>query len=178
MKHCPQCNLNYSDATLEFCLEDGTRLLASNENRSEATITIPKNTNPIADQTVVLPASNPLQNYAAGAAVNPAKPGGLNLPTEKIAGINAGINGRVLETAPIVLALAHNWWQWIYLNSQYYSSFTAYILSANFLMWLLLLVVGVIIGLISFKRSENKSFAVTSLVIIAINLLLILVPKR
>ena len=26
MKHCPSCKINYSDDTMEFCLEDGTRL--------------------------------------------------------------------------------------------------------------------------------------------------------
>ncbi|MDQ3041790.1 MAG: hypothetical protein M3R11_05350 [Acidobacteriota bacterium] len=48
----------------------------------------------------------------------------------------------VLELAPFVIALAHNWWQWIYLNNQYYSSFSTYVLSANFIMWLLLLTTG------------------------------------
>jgi len=48
----------------------------------------------------------------------------------------------VLELASFVIALAHNWWQWIYLNNQYYSSFSTYVLSANFIMWLLLLMMG------------------------------------
>jgi hypothetical protein len=84
----------------------------------------------------------------------------------------------ILEIAPLVLALAHNWWQWIYLNNQYYSSFSNYILSANFLMWLLLLTTGAVIGLLAIKRCQNKSSAFASLVILSINLILFLVPKR
>ena len=85
---------------------------------------------------------------------------------------------KILEISPLVIALAHNWWQWVYLNNQYYYSFGSYVFSANFLMWLLLLATGGIIGLISLKKNQNKSFAIAGLVILAINLLLFLVPKR
>jgi hypothetical protein len=83
-----------------------------------------------------------------------------------------------LELAPVVIALAHNWWQWLYLEKQYYSSFMDYFFSANFLMWLLLLAAGIGISLYSIKRSERKGFAYTGLVIFAINLILFLVPRR
>ncbi len=85
---------------------------------------------------------------------------------------------KILETAPIVLALAHNWWQWLYLEKQYVSSITDYILSANFLMWLLLLASGTIISLLAVKHSKNKTLGIISLVALAINLILFLVPRR
>jgi hypothetical protein len=45
-------------------------------------------------------------------------------------------------------------------------------------MWLLLLITGGATGLLAVKYGRNKGFAYTSLVILAINLLLFLVPKR
>jgi hypothetical protein len=83
-----------------------------------------------------------------------------------------------LEIPPIVVSLSHNWWQWVYLNNQYYSSFSSYVFSANFLMWLLLLVGSAVVGLLAVKLCRNKGFVYTSLVILAINLLLFLVPER
>jgi hypothetical protein len=85
---------------------------------------------------------------------------------------------KILEIAPIFLALTHNWWQWIYLNNQYYSSISNFLVSANFLMWLLLLAVGTILGLIGIKRCQIKTFSIASLVILSINLILFIVPKR
>ena len=83
-----------------------------------------------------------------------------------------------METAPIVLALAHNWWQWLYLEKQYVSSITEYILSANFLMWLLLLASGILVSLLAVKHSKDKTLGIISLVALAINLILFLVPRR
>jgi len=74
--------------------------------------------------------------------------------------------------------LAHNWWQWIYLNNQYYSSLSSYVLSANFLMWLLLLAAGATVSLFAVKRCKDKGFAFVSLVVLSINLILFLVPRR
>ena len=82
------------------------------------------------------------------------------------------------EYASIGIALAHNWWQWLYLEKQYVSSILDYIFSANFLMWLVLLVSGTAISLFVVRRSERKIFGILSLVILAINLILFLVPRR
>lgn len=175
MKSCPQCSLNYSDDTLEFCLEDGSRLAASQNFSNETpTITRPQTVNPMTAQTVNLPfsgAAKTLESVDApsAATIQQSNPLKENLVQQR---------DRVLEIAPFIIALAHNWWQWIYLNSQYYSSFSTYILSANFLMWLLLLTIGAGIGLLALRRCQNKSFAVASLVILSINLILFLVPKR
>ena len=175
MKNCPRCDLNYTDGTLEFCLEDGTRLIKI-ENFPTETPTVTKRNAPnlFTDQTVNLPFSNAaktLESIGEKQSVMPPK----NRNLQETVALQSN---KLLEIAPFVIALAHNWWQWIYLNNQYYSTFSGYFLSANFLMWLLLLAAGVIGGLIALKRCRNKALVFASLVIFSINLILFLVPKR
>lgn len=180
MKRCPKCNLDYFDNMLEFCLEDGSKLYTVSAYNETPTITKPNPSNPATAKTVSLPYSKTpgaLQFEASNRAGNPPiekTVAATDLLKEKV----TDKTFRILETAPIVLSLAHNWWQWIYLNNQYYSSLTGFLLSANFLMWLLLLITGGATGLLAVKYSRNKGFAYASLVILAINLLLFLVPKR
>lgn len=178
MKRCPKCLVNYSDNTLEFCLEDGARLISltnfQNEAGAAATATVPNKPNPTIENTVNLPLSKSPPNQEFQTVGVPKTSPQANLFEERI----ARPGNKVFEIAPLVISLAHNWWQWLYLNNQYYTSFSSYFLSANFLMWLLLLVAGAAVGLISLKRSSNKGFAITSLVILSVNLLLFLVPKR
>ena len=184
MKLCPKCNLNYSDDTLEYCLEDGTRLIF--RDLPETPTLVRPNTTNVADvPTINLPLVNQEQNIhtnqlseAATASVGVAaeETSLANLSDERTAA--SAPSSKILEIAPVVVSLAHNWWQWVYLNNQYYYSFGSYVLSANFLMWLLLLAAGAVLGLFVLKRGSNKSFAILGLVILAINLLLFLVPKR
>ena len=175
MKCCPKCSLDYSDDTLEFCLEDGTRLVSISKYETEIpTVTLSNKPNPTTEKTVNLPFSSPAKTLEFSAGTPPQTIPLNTLINEKV----VQQSNNVLEIAPIVVALAHNWWQWIYLNSQYYSSFSSYVLSANFLMWLLLLMVGTVAGLFALKRCRNKGFAVASLVILSINLILFLVPRR
>jgi hypothetical protein len=179
MKRCPKCQLDYFDNMLEFCLEDGSKLVTMPTVGEVPTVTKLNPSRPTTEKTVNLPYSKspaPLPFETTNPANNQTieKIGGSDLLKEKV----AVKTFRILETAPIVLSLAHNWWQWIYLNNQYYSSLTGFLLSANFLMWLLLLMTGGATGLLAVKYSRNKGFAYTSLVILAINLLLFLVPKR
>lgn len=175
MKRCPQCNIEYFDKTLEFCLEDGTRLIPIPSYETEApTVTRSNKHNPLTEKALHLPFSN-LPDTLELSGANPVQPTPqVDLIKEKV----ARQSDSVLEIAPFIIALAHNWWQWIYLNSQYYSSFSTYILSANFLMWLLLLITGAVTGLVAVKRCRNKGFVFASLVILSINLILFLVPKR
>jgi hypothetical protein len=180
MKRCPKCNLEYFDNMLEFCLEDGSKLLTVSNYDEAPTVTKSGPANPSTEKTLNLPYSKPpatLQFEAVNQANNP--------PVEKTKAAPELLKDkvtdqtfRVLETAPIVVSLAHNWWQWIYLNNQYYPSLTAFLLSADFLMWLLLLIIGAALSLFALKYARNKGFAYTSLVILAINLLLFLVPRR
>jgi len=165
MKRCPKCNADYYDNMLEFCLEDGTRLTSL----SGAPATVAQPPRQTASETVSMPLSPKPQQQEVETIVAKSI-----APVEN----TTFSQNKILEIAPAVIALAHNWWQWLYLEKQYYSSFMEYVFSANFLMWLLLLVAGVTISLYSIKRSERKGFAYTGLVILAINLILFLVPRR
>jgi len=166
MKSCPKCNVEYHDDTLEFCLEDGTRLVFSkNENTSNArTAVLNDFTTP---STVDLKFSNEtvLQNK----------------DTNKLANIKEKVTYqgyKVIEVAPIVLALSHNYWQWLYLNKTNYNDTISFLASSHFIIWLLLLFSGVVSGFVALKYGKNRGFAITSLVIMAINLLLSIVPNK
>jgi hypothetical protein len=168
MKRCPKCNADYFDNVLEFCLEDGTRLTAAPQSAVPTASAIPVETHrspgPIAqrisEETVVIP-------------------GDKNQPADLAALVpETSSSIRVFERAAVGFALAHNWWQWLYLEKAYVYSITDYILSANFLMWLLLLGAGTAGGLYSVKQSRDKTLGIITLVILAINLILFLVPRR
>ena len=174
MKRCPKCHADYFDNVLEFCLEDGTRLSFASQpagvatsptvQRTPATIRQPgpiSNLN--SEETVVIRKVSETET----ADVEKSLPSSEQSQTAKI-----------LESAPIVLALAHNWWQWVYLEKTYIYSITEFLLSANFLMWLLLLGSGTAVSLLAVKHSKNKTLAIISLVALAINLILFLVPRR
>jgi len=155
--------------------------LVSLSNFANETPTVTKSSkpNPTTNDTVNLPISSIPQTLET-TVPNKAQ---ASFPTETINSNPlrkkvASQGYRALEIAPIVISLTHNWWQWVYLNNQYYSSFSSYVFSANFLMWLLLLAASAIVGLFALKLCQNKSFAYTGLIILAINLLLFLVPKR
>ncbi len=174
MKRCPKCNADYFDNMLEFCLEDGTRLTSLPDTGGKTTQANPPR--PTAAETVSLPFSGVPKTLEV-----PGSSGEIETIVAKTDMIIPAVHSQtsaILENAPIVLALAHNWWQWLYLEKQYVSSFMEYVLSANFLMWLLLLAAGVIVSLFAVKRSERKIVAYTSLVILAINLILFIVPRR
>jgi len=175
MKRCPKCNIEYFDLTLEFCLEDGTRLAINSAYRTE-TPTVPRaNKSDLStEKTVNLPYSRPANTLEKGNANSLHAFPQLTLTDEK----SAQQRNQILEIAPFIVAMTHNWWQWIYLNNQYYSSFSSYVLSANFLMWLLLLAAGTILGLLGIKRCQIKAFSIAGLVILSINLILFIVPKR
>lgn len=175
MKRCPTCNIDYFDEMLEFCLDDGAKLVSM-----QATATKPNRQKQFTDETVNLSSKIPetIELKGANRNIDTTSAAAVEKVSDNSLKEKVTSQGyKVLEIAPIVISLAHNWWQWVYLQNQYYSSFTGYVLSANFLMWLLLLIAGVSVGLLVLKLCRNKSFAYTSLVILAINLLLFLVPK-
>lgn len=175
MKRCPKCNADYFDNMLEFCLEDGMRLTSVSDTGGKTTQANPPR--PTAAETVSLPFTGvPKTLEVPGSSSGEIET--IVAKTDMVLPSIPAKTSSVLENAPIVLALAHNWWQWLYLEKQYVSSFMEYILSANFLMWLLLLAAGVIVSLLAVKRSERKIVAYTSLVILAINLILFIVPRR
>jgi len=195
MKRCSKCNTDYFDNMLEYCLEDGAKLLDFADNDGDLNKFLLHQIPPIrtATKTAVLPI-NAFENdfgsiqsdefktdVGLKQLQNQSEKMGKTGKTEQISEqIKDSIKTRwfnVLEIAPIVLAFAHNYWQWLYLSKQYYYGFAEYILSANFLIWFALLICGVIFGIISFKYGKNKKFAITALIVLAINFLLVLIPK-
>ena len=173
MKRCPKCNRSFENS-LDFCLEDGTRLNPIFD--SGIAVTVESKGTQTAPPTVAYPiapvrdAANKLSNAVETETV---------VAKKEILGADAiSKPSPAFEYASIAIALAHNWWQWLYLEKQYTSSIFDYIFSANFLMWLLLLASGTAVSLLVVRRSERKIFGILSLVILAINLILFLVPRR
>jgi hypothetical protein len=166
MKSCPKCNIEYLDNTLEFCLEDGSKLFTS------------KNEIPTNAKTAILndfPKPSP-NNFEISKEIILRKK-----ETDKLANIKEKVtyqSNKVIETAPIVVALIHNYWQWLYLEKANYGTTIAFLTSGQFSIWLSLLVVGAITSFIALKYGKNKGFAITGLVILAINLLLSIVPIK
>jgi hypothetical protein len=164
MKSCPRCNAEYFDNQLEFCLDDGTRLRAGGAAH---------------ERTAVLDRPEPAEAFGPNKSQETVVIGPMNdalpaVPQHLAAATSAGLS----ENAALVLALLHNWWQWIYIEKVYISSIAEFLLSANFLMWLLLLSAGTAVSIYSIKVSKNKTLAIISLVTLAINLILFLVPRR
>lgn len=169
MKRCPKCSADYFDNMLEFCLEDGSRLVFAPQS---AVATAPAISPAVTERT-----PGPIAERASQETV--VIPAEMKRAAEAVPGPDQSSSAvRVVERTAVALALAHNWWQWLYLEKAYVYSITDYILSANFLMWLLLLGSGTAAGIYSIKKSRDKTFAVISLVTLAINLILFLVPRR
>lgn len=177
MKRCPKCNVDYFDNMLEFCLEDGTKLLVVSETSGGS-----------AAKTGAAPARSTVEEtISMQAPIVPPAPQPLEKPEIETV-VTRGLvqeaqpdrsnSTRALEIAPVVVALMHNWWQWLYLENQYVSSIASYVFSANFLMWVVLLGAGIALSLRALKSLQDKAFAYISLVILAINLLLFLVPRK
>jgi hypothetical protein len=160
---------------LDFCLDDGERLLhlkQKNEDFNEIsptqakTVALNKNFNPAvfsAPDTKI-----ELQNDL------------LNDLETKSEGIKQKVRLqwlKTLEIVPIILALIHNYWQWLYLARKSYYDFTSFFFSLDFIVWLILLMAGAVFGIISLKYSKSKGFAITALVVLAINVILSIVPK-
>lgn len=178
MKSCPECKKDYYDETLEFCLDDGSRLLKTDKFNNE-TLTAPA-IKPNMDLTNLKTVELSKQQ-ALPSAVSPKKEVFPNREfsekKEKIKKNVADTSLRVLETSPIILALAHIYWQWLYFSRQPTYDLTAFFTSYSFLVWIFLLIGGLMFGLFSLKYGNNKGFAITALVVLAINVILSIVPK-
>jgi hypothetical protein len=178
MKKCPQCQTAYFDEMIEFCLEDGAKLTAvSNPTTAETKSFI---TDQKSIETVFFDASAELPKTVAvndpativqPSAVVTEQPLSLKQKT-----VEKGY--RALEIGTLVFALAHNWWQWLYLDRQSYGSIGNFLFSANFLVWFLLLAAGTTSGILSLKLSRKKDLAYAGLIILEINFLLLLVPRK
>lgn len=175
MKRCPRCTADYYDEIIEFCLEDGAKLFTvSRTLTQEPTANVPFVPNHFSGETLHPPFASEtktIESVGSGAAQNTPQTDFNN--TEK-----SSATSRIVEVAPVVFALAHNWWQWLYVTNQSYSSVTGFLMSGNFLMWLILLTFGSGLGLLAVKRCQNKGYAFVGLVVLSINLILFLVPRR
>lgn len=167
MKRCPKCSADYFDNMLEFCIEDGARLTFATQT---AAATAPLKHRTSASEST----AGPIERLSQETVVVPNIKG-LSVADQQA---EPGRTARLIEVVPIFFALAHNWWQWLYLEKTYISSITDFLISANFLMWLLLLVAGTVSGVYTVKYSRNKTIGIISLVALAVNLILFLVPRR
>jgi len=154
---------------LEFCLEDGSRLALSadlhavEEQKSVRAADLDHVAGPLADRLSE-------ETFVIGKGRSAIDISASERPHTGVV--------QLLELSPIVLALLHNWWQWVCLEKSYVYSWADYLLSANFLMWLLLLGFGAAAGVYSVKRSSNRPIGIIGLVTLAINLILFLVPRK
>lgn len=178
MKRCVVCKKEYYDETLEFCLDDGTRLQKTDKINNE-TLSAPlikPNQKSNQDETVQMSKHSAVQKpdlFETEKILHKESDGKKDVIKRNIADTSLNI----LETSPIVLALTHNYWQWLYLYRQPTYDLKAFFASYNFLIWLFLLISGLLFGLFSLKYGNKKGFAITALVVLAINVILSIVPK-
>ena len=160
---------------IEFCLEDGERLLFFSKTEEQPTITQSAARNPSTAKTVNLPFSAPASPLEKTKTESETP---IFSATKKLETKVKTKSFEVLEVAPLVISLLHNWVQWLYVSNQSYSSIADFLISPNFLVWILLLLIGAVLGFLAVKFCQRKGFAYVSLVVLAINLLLMIVPKR
>jgi hypothetical protein len=179
MKKCPQCQAAYYDETLVFCLEDGAKLaVVSSPTTAETKSFI---TDQKSIETVFFDASAELPKTVKLNDSDTTKIQQTTGETEQPLSLKQKTvekGYRALEIGTLVFALAHNWWQWLYLDRQSYGSIGNFLFSANFLVWFLLLAAGTTSGILSLKLSRKKDLAYAGLIILEINFLLLLVPRK
>ncbi len=178
MKECPKCEKSYFDETMEFCLDDGSKLIVktSAEQETLTVNTLKQNLKITQDETVQfnnLQDTKPSDIDKTKFNWQPSKAEKKEIIKQNV----ANTSQKILEVAPMVLALVHNFWQWLYLYKQPVYQLSVFLSSYNFLVWLFLLLSGLIFGGFSLKYSKNKGFAITALVVLAINVILSIAPK-
>lgn len=180
MKMCPQCKTEYFDNALEFCLDDGSKLKSAEHNAETPTVVnyasqTAKNTEKFSD--VPRPDLNKLHSQIKPTDTSEVSKTINQTVTQTINSVkDTGIT--TVEIAPIIFAMAHNWWQWLYLDKTENVSVSSFLLSPAFLTWMVLLSAGIITGVTVLKRFSKKNFAYAGLVILAVNFILFLVPRR
>ena len=177
MKRCPQCQIDYFDEMLEFCFEDGAKLVVVGSAAKTADTKVLNTDQEI--ETMFFEASKEVPKTLEvnnPATVDQPPANAAEAISLKRNAVEKGF--QALETGTLVFALANNWWQWLYVERQSYGTVSGFLFSADFLIWLLLLLTGTTFGLLTLKFSRRKTLAYAGLIILAINFLLILVPKR
>lgn len=177
MKKCPRCQVAYYDDTLVFCLEDGTELRTVSGQSAVATEQFSVDEKSV--ETMFINETSELPKTVAAHDGNTLKqnlPNPTQISSLKEKAVEKGY--RTLELGTLIFALAHNWWQWLYVDRQNYGSVSDFLFSADFVIWFLLLSVGTTAGLLTLKFSRNKTFAYFGLVVLAINFILLIVPRK
>jgi hypothetical protein len=177
MKRCPKCQADYFDQMLEFCLEDGAKLDVIDNSATAGRKPVATNQNNV--ETMFFDASAGLPKTVEVKDLETVKqlPAGVTEPVSlKQHAVEKGY--RALEIGTLVFALAHNWWQWLYVDRQNYGSVSNFLFSVEFLIWFLMLAAGTAAGLLTLKLARRKGLAYAGLVILAINFLLLLVPRK
>lgn len=178
MKKCPKCSREYFDITLEFCLEDGAHLIF-NDATTNISFTQPSPQTSAKTVAFVKTPTNKLSGQVFDKA--PVIDNFLNQSLiDKSTSLKEKVTHqsyKLIETLPIVISLAHNYWQWLYLSKSNTSDLISFLTSVSFIVWIILLIGGTASGFIALKYGKNKDFAITSLVILAINFLLSIVPR-
>lgn len=182
MKSCPSCNLKYADDTLQFCLNDGTQLAEFADPDEPATVF-----SSVATQTAERSGfgnSNFEQISAVTTSANlreTESSAPANKTTQELSAAENNADElffKILTFAPIVVALMQNYWQWLYMSKYDSFKFPGFLWELNFWVWLMLLLSGTSLCVLAIKNNKNRGFAVVGLVILAINFLLCLVPRR
>ena len=181
MKRCPKCNSEFYDESLVFCLEDGSRLLETENSKYIPLNNKNKNTKFSDDFETEVLHEIPTKDVILSDFNKNQQTLEIQDNTNKITSIKekAAQKGfKLIEILPVVFALSHNYWHWLYFDKAKFSSVWNFLISGTFLVWILLLFAGIIASLIAFKFGKNKQFAIVALVILAINLLLGIVPLK
>lgn len=115
-----------------------------------------------AEKTIQRDSPEPVKSFADANQTSPAQQKLVQFAENKAAAIVA-----------VALALAHNYWQWLYLARPGGFEIT------TFLVWLVLLATGAATAMLVLKFGRNgKGYAIIGLILLGINLLLYLVPRR
>ncbi len=115
-----------------------------------------------AEKSVQTDSSKQVKSFAEANQTSPAQQKIVQFAENKSAAIVA-----------VALALAHNYWQWLYLARPGGFEIT------TFLVWLILLAVGAATAMLVLKFGRSgKGYAIIGLILLGINLLLYLVPRK
>src|SRR6185369_5628593 len=122
MKRCPKCSSQYFDNMLDFCLEDGAKLLIVSEVLDRKTVgpanPPPLTQSPTQAETIFIPQNRTIVNTVNSEVETRQKNNFQNQFQIKSEKIKTSLTEKwylFLKFTPIVLALTHNYWQWLYL---------------------------------------------------------------
>ncbi len=187
MKSCPSCNLKYADDTLQFCLSDGTGLVVYSAEPEEPPTVFASRTKTAERSWInnnefdtAAPSGSIYAPDTAEIAANPHDSPNpeINSRVESKESASEKSLAQVLSFAPVTIALMQNYWQWLYMAEYNSFQFPALLWNLHFYLWLLLLGGGAALCILALRQNINRGFAIIGLIILSINFLLCLVPRK